>query len=208
MEVEGRKLPYHLMITAVIKDGNRVHLEYEVENRSSFSMDYIWAAHMMLQAEEGCRFEFDKELNRAYAVMSDSGDIGKIGALFSYPYVKRKDGTIYDASIYRGSKANDYQKFYFADKLKPHQGWGLICYPDQSRLTVVFPAEEVPYLGAIQAEGGSLDLRCMFLEPCTGAFDSPENARKYGMDSILGPEEKKKWFLDILIEKGEIKEKL
>lgn len=203
MMVKGVKLPYELWMSVAVQNDDTLHMEYEARNLSTSPMEYIWAAHMMLAAEEGCRFEFAADLKKAYAVMSDSGTIGRPGDVFEYPYVKQENGAMYDASRYRGNQADDYQKFYFADKLKAHQGWGRICYPDESKLTIAFPPKEVPYLGAIQAEGGSLNLRCMFLEPCTGAFDSLQKAREYGMNSVLGAEEKKRWSLDIKINQEE-----
>lgn len=198
MSVYGVKLPYHLSKTVTLS-GERVHIDYELENLSGFPMDYIWAAHMMFRAEEGACFEFDRGLKKAYTTMSDSGTIGKYADTFEYPYVEREDGSRYDIRIHRGEKADDYQKFYFAQKLAEGQGWGRICYPDHTRLTVSFPAEEIPYLGAVQGEGGSLNLKCMFIEPCTGAFDNPASARMHGMYSVLKPKEKKGWYLDIEI---------
>ncbi len=208
MSVFGVKLPYRLTkkITLSEKLQTRskkgaVCMDYDVKNMSSFPMDYIWAAHMMLQAEEGCRFEFEKELSKAYTTMSDSGMIGVYGDTFYYPYIETKEGQIYDMQVYRGSQANDYQKFYFADKLRSGQGWGRIRYPKHGSLTVRFPEEEVPYLGAIQAEGGELGINCMFLEPCTGAFDRPDLAKLHRMNSILEAKEEKKWHLELEIEK-------
>lgn len=198
MSVTGVKLPYRLTKTVSMEDG-KLHMEYEVENLSGYPIDYIWAAHMMLAAEEGCRFEFDEQLSRAYVTMSDSGTIGRYGDTFSYPLVEKDGQIVYDMRIHRGEEVSDYQKFYFADALQPGQGWGRVVYPDESSLTIEFPTEEVPYLGAIQAEGGELDLRCMFLEPCTGAFDRPDLAKMHGMNSRLQPKEKKRWYLDLTI---------
>ena len=80
---------------------------------------------------------------------------------------------------------------------------GCIHYPEGGSLRVEFPAAEVPYLGAIQAEGGALGLRCMFLEPCTGAFDRPDLAKQHHMNSVLAPYETKRWYLTIRLEEPE-----
>lgn len=197
MSTVGVKLPYRLMKRVSMTEDGKLHIEYEVENLSCFAMDYIWASHMMFTAEEGCQFEFEENLSRAYVTMSDSGTIGGYGDTFYYPFAKQRNKIIYDMRVHRGMTANDYQKIYFADKLKADQGWGRIVYPDESSLTITFPIEEIPYLGIIQAEGGELDLRCMFMEPCTGAFDRPDIAKLHGMNSVLQAKEKKCWYLDI-----------
>lgn len=201
MSIHSVKLPCILKKKVCLLD-NKVHIEYELTNLSEFPIDYIWAAHMMFHAEEGAYFEFDKDLSKAYVTMSDSGTIGSYGDIFTYPFAKCKDGGIYDIRMHRGEVANDYQKFYFAQKLTSEQGWGKIWYPDGSCLTVDFPAKELPYLGVVQAEGGTLNLRCMFLEPCTGAFDSTSAARMHNMLSVLRQKETKKWYLNIEIANG------
>lgn len=198
MSIYGAILPCRLEKTVTLQNGT-LHMEYELENLTEFPMDYIWAAHMMLSAREGSRFEFAPSLAKAYVTMSDSKTIGSYGDTFSYPCVETDAGEIYDIRVHRGNGADDYQKFYFADRLGKDQGWGKIHHPDGSCLCVSFPPEEIPYLGVIQAEGGSLDIDCMFLEPCTGAFDSPSEARMHHMYSVLGGRETKRWFLDIRI---------
>ena len=191
--VHGVRLPYVLKKQVTLYE-NILRIQYSVENLSPFEIDYIWAAHMMLQAQEGCTFRFPPELEKAYVTMSDSGTIGHYGDTFRYPIEKD-----YDFRTYRGNRANDYQKIYFADKLKDHSGWAQIQYPQGAVFSIRFPACQVPYLGAIQGEGGALNLRCMFLEPCTGAFDRPDIAKMHGMSSSLGPRETQEWFLEINI---------
>lgn len=200
--VDGVQLPYTLRLHVRWLSEGVLQLEYTVQNRSPFAMDFIWAAHMMLSGYRGCRFVFPDGLHKAYTTMSDSGLLGRYGDTFSYPLVPQPDGSVYDASVCRGEDADDYQKFYFADRLPGEVGWGRIEYPEGDLLTIEFPTKEVPYLGAIQAEGGKLGLRCMFLEPCTGAFDRPDIAKLHGMNSSLLPYEEKHWYLTIRVEEA------
>lgn len=197
MTVYGIKLPYRFTKVVTMNQYGKLYMEYQLENLSPFEMPFVWAAHMMFHAEEHCCFEFEKSLSKAYTTMSDSKMIGKYGDTFAYPLVKDSEGRDYDIRENRGEQASDYQKFYFAEKLKEHQGWGRIVYPDQGSLTISFPTDKVPYLGAVQGEGGELGLRCMMLEPCTGAFDRPDIARLHDMDSVLKPKEIREWYLDI-----------
>ena len=203
MAVYGVKLPYKLTKTATMDLYGKLSMEYKLENLSVFEINFVWAAHMMFHAEEHCRFEFEESLSKAYTTMSDSGLIGTYGDTFSYPLLKDSKGAVYDIRENRGNQVSDYQKFYFAKKLKDHQGWGRIIYPKQGSLTISFPADKVPYLGAVQWEGGELDLRCMMLEPCTGAFDRPDIARLHSMDSVLGPREIREWYLNIEVNETE-----
>lgn len=197
----GVRLPYQLIKCVSWDENNILNMSYTVKNLSCFQVDYIWAAHMMLEGQKGAYFTFPEGMSKAYTTISDSGTIGHYGDTFTYPYVKRVDGTVYDMSVHRGEDANDYQKFYFAEKLPDDIGWGKINYPEGYQLSIEFPTDRVPYLGAIQAEGGELDLRCMFLEPCTGTFDRPDLAKMHSMNSVLGPYEVHHWYLKIKLEK-------
>lgn len=194
LSVNGVRLPYNIR-KRISLCGRTLRMDYTLTNLSGFDMDFIWAAHMMLQAQEGCTFQFPTNLSKAYVTMSDSGTVGRYGDTFHYPGTNE-----YDFRVYRGDSVNDYQKIYFADKLSPDSGWAQIHYPDGSVFEIRFPTEEVPYLGAIQAEGGELDLRCMFLEPCSAAFDRPDIAKLHRMNSILGPRETRSWYLEIEIQ--------
>lgn len=197
----GVRLPYHLVKEVCWEKDNILRMDYTLRNLSAFPMDYIWAAHMMLTGRQGAAFSFPPRLSKAYTTMSDSEAIGRYGDTFYYPAARNKDGVIYDMSIHRGKEANDYQKFYFADRMPGEVGWGMITYPDGHRIKIEFPTDRVPYLGAIQAEGGSPGLRCMFLEPCTGAFDRPDLAKKHSMNSILEAHGEHTWYLKIRLEK-------
>jgi len=196
-ETCGVRLPYRLSKTVTIREDGTVRADYTVENLTSFPLDYIWAAHMMFEAEKGCVYEFPPNLDKAYCTLTESGAIGCYGDTFPYPIVPQKDGSLYDVRIHRGSEVNDYQKFYFCDRMP--QGWAGIRYPDGAALHIRFPVDTIPYLGVLQGEGGPLQLDCMFLEPCSGAFDRPDIAKLHRMNSVLQPREKCEWYLEINI---------
>lgn len=204
-QAHGVKLPYSIQKTVQFLDANTLSCSYEVHNHSPFPIHYIWAAHMMLEGEKGCMFEFPFKETKAYCTLSDSGTIGSYGDSFTYPFVQKADGSVYDIRLHRGNDANDYQKFYFAGKVP--EGWGQIQYPDGHLFRIDFDRHAVPYLGAIQGEGGAFNIRCMFLEPCTGAFDNPVAAKQHGMNSVLPPNESAKWFLNIAVTKEEQNER-
>ena len=196
----GVKMPYRLTKTVFWEADGILRMDYTLENLTGFQMDYIWAAHMMFSAEKGCKFAFPENLKKAYTTMSDSGRIGRYGDTFDYPIVTLPNGQTYDVRIHDGESVSDYQKFYFAEPMEGEVGWGRIAYPNATALTVEFPAKQIPYMGVVQGEGGSLDLHCMFLEPCTGAFDRPDLAKQHNMNSVLMPYEKRHWYLKILME--------
>lgn len=196
----GVKIPYKLTKTVCWESNGVLRMDYTLENLTGFPVDYIWAAHMMFSAEKGCMFEFPEYLEKAYTTMSDSGRIGRYGDTFEYPVISLPNGQTYDIRIHDGAEVSDYQKFYFAQPMEGEVGWGRIHYPNSTSVTVAFPAKQIPYMGVVQGEGGALDLRCMFLEPCSGAFDRPDIAKQHNMNSVLKPYEKQQWYIKIHLE--------
>jgi len=197
--VDGVNLPYSLKKKVKWNDQNCLRMEYTLINNSDFDMDYIWASHMMIAAEKGCKFRFPEQLSKSYTTMSDTKTIGGYGDTFYYPKGTSSMGVSYDMSVYRGESSNDYQKWYFADKVPGIVGWGEVVYPDDRIFRIEFPTDSVPYLGAIQAEGGTLDIKCMFMEPCSGAWDRPDIAKMHKMNSVVKKREIKEWYLNIIL---------
>lgn len=194
--VHGIRLPYCMSKRLFFSDERTLRIDYCLDDLSSHEMDYIWAGHMMLAAEKGCRVVVPAHRDRCACTMSESALIGSYGESFTYPIVRRPDGTLYDASLYRGDGASDYQKLSF---VKVTKRWAAIKYPNGIMLSIRFPSGTVPYLAPIQAEGAGLNTRYMFPEPRTGAFDRPDLASLHVMNSSLPPYSNLKWSLEIAV---------
>ncbi|MEI6388519.1 MAG: hypothetical protein WCQ50_18040 [Spirochaetota bacterium] len=197
LSVRGVRLPYQLRKRITLAEPDCLRISYELTNETAFPIDFIWCAHIMLEAEKGCRIAGPRDMGRCVATMSESGAIGAWGEEFDYPVTPLKDGSSYDASLHRGADADDYQKFFFKGRVP--EGRAGLEYPDGHVLTVSFPEREVPCFAAIQAEGGKLGIRCVFLEPSTAAFDRPDLARLKGLNSVLPPKGRLVWHLGLRV---------
>ncbi len=193
--VKGIRIPYRLEKKISFKTENEIKIYYRLTNLSDFLIDFIWAGHIMLKPEKGCMMKFPEDMKKAVCTISESGAIGKYGDEFKFPIAQNSEGKHYDISFYDGGKGNDFQKFYFKDKFS--NGWGSLSYPTGEVFTVRFSEDSVKYFGAVNGEGGSLDLKCIILEPCTGLFDRPDIAKKYDSDCVLNGSETKEWSLGI-----------
>lgn len=196
MSTCGVRFPYRL-IKRVTLEGSSLTMEYRAENLSRFPFEYIWASHMMLHAEQGSCYIFPAHLTKARCTLSDRGRIGSFGDVFPFPFVTLPDGHTEDLRINRGITADDFEKFYFIEPLR--EGRASVIHPDGHRLSIEFPLEQVPYLSAIQGEGGKLMLHCMFFEPCTAAYDRPDLARHFHTQSILPPKGIHEWYLKMVL---------
>jgi hypothetical protein len=197
MSVDGVRLPYRLKKTAELLTEDTLRLSYTATNPTGFDMEFLWAAHMMVAAQKGCRQVAPAGMSRAVCTYSESGLIGGYGDTFEFPNVPQRDGSVYDAGVYRGDDADDFQKFYFKGEMS--EGWYRLDYPDGHTLTIGFPTQTVPYLSGLNAEGGSIGIRCVHIEPCTAPFDRPDVAKLHGKSSVLKAKSEYKWHLDIRI---------
>ena len=197
LKVNGVRLPYTLEKTVSLRDAHTVRFSYVAANPTDFDMNFLWAAHLMLVAQKGCRHAAPEGMKAAVCAYSEGGPMGRYGDTFDFPYVPQADGGVYDASYFRGEDADDFQKFYFRERMS--EGWYCLYYPDGHILRLEFPVETVPYFSAVNAEGGSFNLRCVHLEPCTAPFDRPDVARLHGKNSVMKAKSAYRWHLDITV---------
>ena len=97
--VRGVRLPYLLEKRISFKSENEIVIDYKLSNLSDFPMDFIWAGHIMLRPEKGCKMKFHEKMKKAVCTYSESGAIGKFGDEFDFPIVPLNGtSSLYDIS--------------------------------------------------------------------------------------------------------------
>jgi galactose mutarotase-like enzyme len=201
LAVTGVRLPYRLTRRITLPAANQLRMDYLLENLSDFEMIYLWSAHPIFRAEEGCRSLLPDECRQARTAMSLSGRLGAYGDDFSWPNwtdAKRKQ---HDLSVLRGSKAQDAEKYFFRNKLT--NGWCRFQYPSNGAiLSMSFSPNELPYLAIVVAENAPGDPRSLvLLEPCSAPFDRIDISKLYTKDSKVAPRGTRKWFLTFSLDR-------
>jgi hypothetical protein len=124
--------------------------------------------------------------------------LGDFGAEHAWPVTTQADGSSRDFRWIRPPSAHDADKYFILGKMPA--GWCLLKYhQDKFQVKVTFPVETVPYLGILTNENGFQNLYNIFIEPCTGSFDRPDQARLRGENSIIKPESTYEWYLTITV---------
>ena len=196
--IHGIRLPYVFEKRARFISDSVLRIDYRVINNTQFDMEFLWAAHTMLNAEPGVRIIVPPELKKAVAVFSNTGRIGKYGEEFDWPEHISKDGIKRNIGI-MGQREDNCEKYYFKNAMK--NGWCAASYPDGSCFALSFPAEKVPYLGVLHNPGSFRNIYNLFLEPCTASFDRPDFAAARGQNSSVGSFSEYAWYLNISLEK-------
>jgi hypothetical protein len=194
----GIRLPYVFEKRARFLSDTVLRIDYKVINNTQFEMEFLWAAHTMLNAEPGVRILVPRDLKKAISVFTNTGRIGGYGEEFDWPEYTDKDGINRDAGI-MGDREDNCEKYYFKNALK--KGWCAAHYPDDSVFALSFPPEKIPYLGILHNPGSFRNIYNLFLEPCSASFDRPDFAAARGQNSLVKACSTYEWYLNITVRK-------
>lgn len=204
MKTYGVRLPYMLEKKVSFEDDSLLRIDYKATNLSGFDMDFIWAAHIMMNAEEGMKLMLPfKEGARTVCAFSSDPGLGKHGDSLIWPTTEGKDGRVQLLNEIgpMNPDGNSY-KFYFDEKTP--EGWFTCKYKsDGVTFTLQYPEDKIPYMGIWINEGSFKGLHNIAPEPCTGAFDRLDAARLHNKNSILRAKEQFCWFLKFKVAVGD-----
>lgn len=201
MSVHGVRFPYKLEKWVRFKDNTMLSIQYKVTNLSSFDMDFIWAAHTMINVEEGGEIILPyKDRTPATCVFSADTGFGARGSRVEWPSTVRTDGKVQALNITGRKNENGNSYKYYFDQNIP-EGWCAYKYnSDGTLLKMMFSPESVPYFCIWVNEGSFHNLHNIAMEACTGTYDRPDFARMYGQNSVLKAKGEYEWFFKISVE--------
>ncbi len=196
LSVFGIRLPYLFKKSLHFSSDKEITINYEVNNLSQFDMEFIWAAHPMIAAEEGMEIILPEDCIKATSTLNFSNRVGGFGEELDWPFNTDSSGIRHKINRIRDKSKNICEKYYFKNRLK--EGWIKInCPSDNSSINFNFPPDKVPYLGFLVYEGYSDGRFFIIPEPCTGAFDSINNSKLFGKSSTIYSKCSYDWFLKI-----------
>jgi hypothetical protein len=197
----GVRFPYQLDKWVSFTAENILRLDYRLTNRSAFDFDFLWAAHMMINLEEGVELVLPSGVKTIAHTFSMNAPFGQYGTEYDWPVARLADGSPYDLRWMRPKTARQAYKYYLKGRLL--EGWCGLRYPRSNfSLALSFPVSQVPYLGVLPNEGGWQDLYNIFLEPCTATFDRPDVARYREENSTIQAHSVLEWHLNISLAEG------
>ena len=197
----GVRFPYQLEKWVSFAAKNTLRLDYRLTNLSAFDFDFLWAAHMMINLEEGVELVLPPGVSRMAHTFSMNAPFGQYGAEYDWPLAQLKDGSSYDLRVLRPKSARQAYKYYLKGRLP--EGWCGLRYPGSNfSLALSFPVSRIPYLGVLPNEGGWQGLYNIFLEPCTATFDRPDVARYRNESSTIQAHSVLEWHLNITLAEG------
>ena len=201
LSVYGVRFPYRLEKRVTFHENSILHLDYRLTNLSPFDLDFVWAAHMMINIETGVELVLPDGVKAITGTFDVTGSFGAYGDEYPWPVATLPGGSQRDFRYLRPKSARDAYKYYVKGAMPA--GWcGLKYHQSDFSLVLSFPVGQVPYLGVLPNEGGWRDYYNIFLEPCTAPFDRPDAARYRGQVSTLKALSTCEWHLNISLAEG------
>lgn len=175
-----------------------ISIEYELENRETLDLDYIWSAHPLLEVEAGDEFLLPEEIREVVLNWSSNPKLGSFGDRLTWPHLA---DTQTDFSIVQ-AKNEDLALKLFSDRLKTGRA-GVYRKKINRSLVFSFDVEQIPFLGIWLCYGGwpegKVGQYTVALEPCSGRPDSLEKAKSRREQKTIAANGLKKWQLEISI---------
>jgi len=204
MSVNGVRFPYRMEKWIRFTSENELGIVYKVTSLSSFDMDFIWAAHAIINADEE-----GGEILLPYGSGSDitctfSRDEGfsAYGGKMKWPEAIRRDGRSQklNETMARNENGNNY-KVFFDERIS--EGWCGYRYNSTGTvLKLEFPPEKVPYMALWVSEGSFKGYHSVALEPCTGTYDRCDLAKMHDQNSVLKAKSEYSWFINLKVERS------
>jgi hypothetical protein len=192
----GVRFPYCLEKWVSFADDATLHTDYRLTNLSGFGLDFMWAAHIMLNLEEGATLSLPDDVRKIVTALSFDDSLGRYGDEFEWPVATLPDGRRRDLRRMQPRTAQDVAKYFVKGRMP--EGWCALTYPVSGfALRLGWPVAQVPYLAVLPDEGGWQDLYSIFLEPATASFDRLDVARVRGECSTVRAGATYEWHLSI-----------
>lgn len=201
LEVYGVRFPYKLEKWVGFHQDSILRLDYRLTNLSAFNFDFLWAAHMMINIEQGAELVVPVGVERIVGTLDVTGAFGSYGDEYEWPVATMPDGERRDLRTLRPRSTGNAYKYFIKGQMP--EGWcGLRYHTSNFSLVVSFPRDRVPYLGILPNEGGWRGHYNVFLEPCTASFDRPDAARYRDQVSTVEAGSIYEWHLNISLAEG------
>ncbi|HSD62538.1 MAG TPA: hypothetical protein VLB50_02035 [Ignavibacteriaceae bacterium] len=183
---------------------NRLIINYNLVNNSSFPLNYIWSAHPLLAVDEGDKIIMPSDIDKLFLNWASDINIGTFGQYIQWSDLN--DGNNGKSFFKINSRSMGIALKGFTDTLKSGFA-GLFRLQKNESILISFDSKKLPYLGVWLCYGGwPVESKkkhfTIALEPTTGRPDSLSESIKRKECSVLGIDEEKNWRVEFSLWEG------
>lgn len=166
-----------------------LQIDYRIENRSDYDLDVLWAAHCLINAEQGGQVLVPFGEGEDVDIMFDTVSRFTPGARIPF----REEYFLTEWTV----GVPECRKFYFPRKAP--EGYLAYRYPAGDLLVMEFDPEKIPCIGVWENFARFNDAYCIGFEPGSVGYDTVKNAEKYGQKSLIKQGERLDFFIRLSI---------
>ncbi|WP_415229650.1 hypothetical protein [Psychromonas sp.] len=193
LSVSNTLLGYTL--TKVIKlTDNLIDSHYSVSLTGNIQrLPFIWTPHALFNIRPDLQLIMPKQMDTIINVMEGCARLGKANTIHPYPLLAENGSDM--GRIPMGNNGT-CEKYYFVETLRAGDQFG---FQDEI-LSVLMQvtSDKIPYLGIWKNQGACKDSCNFAIEPCSGIYDSTQDAQQRQRCSYVENDQPFEW--DFLIE--------
>lgn len=198
---DGFSLPLRFIKTLALKE-NTLRTTYRVENKGTFTVEYVWSAHPLFAVDPGDRILLPPSVKEVILEGSAGNRLGTHGAKHPWPGVRLVDGSSCNLSVTGEITDGTGDKLFAA---APAEGWcALERVALKKHIELRFDPQALPWLGLWLCYGGWPETKanrqhCVALEPCMALGDSLAIASREKRAKTLHSGNEHTWSVDLLV---------
>ncbi|MGL6314065.1 hypothetical protein [Vibrio sp. WXL103] len=170
-----------------------LRLSYRVELIEDIEkLPFLWTPHALFRYDEHTQIIVPQRLNEVKSVCS-VGRLDREDVIYSYPITHDSKVGLWDCSKFLKQDEGTCDKFYFKQKLKADDVFGFKNKNYQVLMAV--DSHTAPHLGIWKNQGVDNNTHNFALEPCSGVYDSAEDAQNNGSVSYVTKSEPRNWYI-------------
>ncbi|MDR9829346.1 hypothetical protein RCJ22_27530 [Vibrio sp. FNV 38] len=160
-----------------------LRLAYQVELIDDIEkLPFLWTPHALFRYDRNTEIIIPERLNEVRSVCT-VGRLDRQKSIYSYPVTLKSSIGFWDASKFLTNDEGTCDKFYFIQKLEANDMFGFKSDDYQVLMTV--DHRTAPYLGVWKNQGANNNTHNFALEPCSGIYDSAQDAQNNGSVSYV-----------------------
>lgn len=168
-----------------------LQVDYRIENRSDYDLDVLWAAHCLVNAEQGGQVLVPFGEGEDVDIMFDTVSRFIPGARI--PFREEYFLTKWTVGV------PECRKFYFPRKAP--EGYLAYRYPSGDVLMMEFDPDRISCIGVWENFARFNGAYCIGFEPCSVGYDTVKNAEKYGQKRPIKKGESLEFFIRLTVKK-------
>ena len=190
--IHGVRFPYTFTRILRLPAPRTMTITYLIRNESALPLPFLYSAHPLLHASDGCRVVLPEAVTQMRVDNSAKHRLGGVGDAVDWPRAADREGREADLSVLSGPQMGTGDKLYTVP-LSGEAGAGVVDPARGVWCGFRWETSRLRRLGVWLNQGGFRGDFNLALEPCSGYPDRLDLAIARGEAQVLEPGDEAEW---------------